>query len=69
MVGTHVVIRAFDVSGTNVQPGQLVDASGWKNTERLVSTKYLRVATPVDRKALTVTDTRPKAKKLVLKKR
>lgn len=63
---THVVLRAFEVGGKLLDAGTAVNASAWRNTERLVSTKYLRPAHDVDRAARAADG--PK-KKLTLKKR
>lgn len=71
MVGTHVVLRPFDAAGNRLMAGTLVDASDWKNTERLVSTKYLRPASPADRnrEVANVSAGASKIKKLIRKKR
>lgn len=72
MTGTHVVTRPFDSGGRRLMTGDMVDASSWKNTERLVSTKYLRPASPVDLKhgsPVTPSAGASKFKKLIRKKR
>ena len=45
---THVVVRPFDANGKTLEAGALVDASMWKNVEKLVAVKYLRQAGPAD---------------------
>lgn len=72
-VRTHVVLRPFQAEGREVLVGEAVDASAWKNTERLVTTKYLR---PMNEADYATTSSRSKpatkpttGKKFFLKKR
>lgn len=48
MPNTHIVLRPFQAGTTAVEIGQAVDASSWKNVERLVNTRYLRPMSAVD---------------------
>ena len=43
---THIVIKRFDADERHLKPGDKVDASGWRNTRQLISTRYL---TPLGR--------------------
>lgn len=45
---THIVLRPFEAGGDTMDVGQAVDASEWKNTERMVNTKYLRPINDAD---------------------
>lgn len=45
-MATHVVVREFRGPTGPLAPGAEVDASAWRNTERLVRQRYLR---PVER--------------------
>lgn len=38
---THIVIKRFDADERHLKPGDKVDASGWRNTRQLISTRYL----------------------------
>lgn len=42
---THEVIRS--IPGMDLKAGDLVDASLWRNTEKMVRTRYLRPITDV----------------------
>lgn len=69
MTVTHIVLRPFTVGGKDLQSGDPVDASSWRNTERLVTTKYLRAAHGADRKASAQRRAAPVVrKKFVVKK-
>jgi len=44
----YVVLRPLPVGGGTLPSGTIVDVTGWRNTARLVSQRYLRVATVDD---------------------
>lgn len=47
-VYTHIVTRPFQAEGRELVIGTPVDASSWKNLEKLVSTRYVRVCSEAD---------------------
>jgi hypothetical protein len=54
---THVVTRAFQGPGSRqLAPGSEVDASGWRNADRLVALRYLR---PIEQPATPIPTPRP----------
>lgn len=74
-VYTHIVLRPFQAEGRDLEIGAPVDASGWRNTARLVETKYMRLVTHADLAQLkattksTGTKTVPSRKKFTVKKK
>jgi hypothetical protein len=43
---THLVLRPIPTAGRTYQPGDLVDARGWRTGERLVEQRRLRPLAP-----------------------
>lgn len=66
-IATHIVIHPFDSNGKRLENGTPVDASGWKNTEKLVACKYLRPINPGDRVRASAAVDSPKTFKKKLK--
>lgn len=71
---THVVIHPFD-GAVSYRNGDRVNALGWKNTDKLVGSKFLRPLSPSELRAPTVDTSTPAPakrtvvlKKLVVKK-
>ena len=40
-IRTHIVLKPFNAGKRNLKPGERVDASGWRNVNTLVNTRYL----------------------------
>jgi hypothetical protein len=40
-IKTHIVLRPFNAGNKQLKAGERVDASGWRNLNALVNTRYL----------------------------
>lgn len=40
-----LVLKGFNAAGEDLIPGQLIDASEYRNREKLISARYMRMAT------------------------
>ena len=59
MTNVHIVMRPIHNAGGLIPSGTPVIASQWRNTEKLVAQRFLRVATPEEAAAFLAEPSEP----------
>jgi hypothetical protein len=54
--GKYIVGKGLEREGVWIEPGTVVDVTGWRNVDKLVTLRYLR---PAPRAAVTAVDVTP----------